>query len=118
MKRMMFFSLLLSCGLAGSGYCDPESMTNPDSSQVKAQDAGSDEGELVLEAIEIRGRVERPGVIILPKRMTPHIKEVEINRSFEEEVKNGVGDLPQPDQVLRRLEPVNNIKKAVEKERQ
>ena len=77
----------------------------------------STEEEIVLEDIEIRGRVDKPGVIILPKRIEPEVQELDLDRSFQQEVKNGIGEIPGPDRMLRQLEQVESIKKAVEKKR-
>jgi hypothetical protein len=74
-------------------------------------------GEVLLEEIEIKGRVDKPGVIILPRRIEPEVQEIDLDRSFQNEVKNGIGEIPGPDHMLRQLEQVESIKKAVEKER-
>ncbi|NQT25505.1 hypothetical protein HQ585_09120 [candidate division KSB1 bacterium] len=76
-----------------------------------------DAEEILLENIEIRGRIDKPGVIILPKRIEPEVQEIDLDRSFQHEVKNGIGEIPGPDRMLRQLEQVESIKKAVEKER-
>ena len=73
--------------------------------------------ELVLDEIEIKGKVEKPGVIILPKRVEPEMGEVELGRSFKREVKDGIGDLPKAEDVLGKVERVNSIKKTVERNR-
>ena len=73
--------------------------------------------EIVLEEIDIQGRVDKPGVIILPKRVSPDVQGIELDRSFEQEVKKGVGDIPKGDAALRKLEPIKSIKKAVDKKR-
>lgn len=86
-----------------------------DSSQLSVSPEESD--ELVLEEIEIMGRIDKPGVIILPKRIEPDVQEIDLDRSFQQEVKNGIGEIPGPDRMLRQLEQVESIKKAVEKER-
>ncbi len=115
--RILFIFLGFSL-VSRSGYSDSGGQAAlPDSTKVQEGAKKGNGKELILEDIEIKGRVEKPGVIIVPKRISPEIKEVEINRSFEAEMKNGVGDVPQPEKALRRLEPVENIKKAVEKER-
>ena len=75
------------------------------------------EGELVLETIEIKGKVEKPGVIILPNRVQPELKKVELKRSFEKEVKEGVGEIIQPKKELREVEKVKSIKKTVGRKR-
>ncbi len=74
-------------------------------------------GEMVLGVIEIKGRVEKPGVIIISRRVEPDIGEIELERSFEKEVKEGVGEIPKPEKELRRLDRVKSIKKTVERKR-
>ena len=73
--------------------------------------------ELVFDPIEIQGKVDRPGVIIMPKRIEPEIGEIELERSFQKEVKEGIGEIPKPEDELRRLERVKSIKKTVERKR-
>ena len=73
--------------------------------------------EMVLGVIEIKGRVEKPGVIIIPRRVEPDIGEIELERSFEKEVKEGVGEIPKPEKEMRRLDRVKSIKKTVERKR-
>lgn len=75
------------------------------------------EGELVLETIEITGKVEKPGVIIMPSRVEPDLKKVELDRSFEKELKEGVGEIIEPKKELRQVEKVKSIKKTVGRER-
>ena len=95
--------------------------SNSDSTKkvIEAQIAQTDSasGEMVVCVIEIKGRVEKPGVIIIPKRVEPEIGEMELERSFQKEVKEGVGEIPKPQKELRRLERVKSIKKTVERKR-
>jgi len=74
-------------------------------------------GEMVLGVIEIKGRVEKPGVIIISRRVEPDIGEIKLERSFEKEVKEGVGEIPKPEKELRQLDRVKSIKKTVERKR-
>jgi hypothetical protein len=46
-------------------------------------------GEMVLDEIEIQGQIEKPGVIVMPRRVNPEIEQLELGRSFENEVKKG-----------------------------
>ncbi len=73
--------------------------------------------ELVLDEIQIRGRIERPSVLIMPKRVEPELEEVELDRSFKKEVKEGVGEVPTPDRELGRVDRVQNVKKTIKKKR-
>ena len=83
---------------------------------VSQQDSG--EGEMVLEAIEIQGKVERPGVIIVPKRVEPEIEEIELERSFQQEVKEEMGQIPEPERELQSVDRIESIKKTIQKERE
>jgi hypothetical protein len=71
---------------------------------------------LVLDSIEIRGRVQKPGVLLVPKRVAPEMGKMELNRSFDQELK-AAGDIPKVDKELRKVERVKSVKKAVEKKR-
>jgi hypothetical protein len=77
----------------------------------------SESGEMVLGVIEIKGKVEKPGVIIMPKRVEPRIAEMDLERSFNKEVKEGVGEIPTPERELRRVDRIESIKKTVERKR-
>jgi len=79
--------------------------------------ADSESGEMVLGVIEIKGKVEKPGVIIMPKRVEPQIAEMDLERSFNKEVKEGVGEIPTPERELRRVDRIESIKKTVERKR-
>ena len=77
----------------------------------------SENDEMVLGVIEIKGKVEKPGVIIMPKRVEPQIAEMDLERSFNKEVKEGVGEIPTPERELRRVDRIESIKKTVERKR-
>ena len=74
--------------------------------------------EMVLDVIYIKGYVEKPGVIVMPKRVEPELPEVELERSFQKELKEGVGEVPKPDKELGEVEKVKSIKKTVERKRE
>ncbi len=84
--------------------------------QVTGSKSNGDE-EMVLDVIEIKGHIEKPGVTIIPKRIEPEMEERDINRSFDDEVKKGVGEISTPDDALRKVDRVKSIKKAIEKKR-
>jgi hypothetical protein len=95
----------------------PAWASNParvDSTLKKANDYQ----EIVLDSIEIVGRVEKPGVIILPKRVEPQIQEKDLERDFNNELRQGVGEIVEPREDLQRVEPLVSIKKAIEKRRE
>ena len=73
--------------------------------------------EMVLGVIEIKGRVEKPSVIIMPKRIEPEMGEVELKRSFEKEVMEGIGEIPTLEKEMDKVERVKSIKKTVERKR-
>ncbi|HHS14000.1 MAG TPA: hypothetical protein ENN03_09595 [bacterium] len=131
--------LILITSLALSGFIYAQSSENstgkPDSIRVQKSPVQKEEtlkkaelfrssavqdtveGELVLETIEIKGRVEKPGVIIMPSRLEANLKKVELDRSFEKELKEGVGEIVEPKKELRQVEKVKSIKKTVGRER-
>jgi len=74
-------------------------------------------GELVLKAIEIKGKIEKPGVIIMPKRVEPELGKMELERSFQRELKQGVGQVPKPEKELQQVDRVKSIKKTIERKR-
>jgi hypothetical protein len=84
---------------------------------VSEQPSRANSGEITLDEIDIQGAVEKPSVIIVPKRVEPDLKEQDLNRSFEQEVKEGAADIPKQDEPLRKVEPAPSIKKTIEKER-
>jgi len=73
--------------------------------------------DLVFEVIEIQGEVEKPGVIIIPRRLEPELNQVELERSFKKEMKDGIGEIPKPTQELKKVDRVESIKKAVQRKR-
>lgn len=74
-------------------------------------------GEMVLEDINIQGKIEKPGVIIVPKRVESELKEKELERSFKKELREGVGEFAKPQKELRKVDHVKSIKKAIERKR-
>jgi len=80
-------------------------------------DDGLDGDELFLDEIEIKGRVEKPSVIIMPKRIDPEVGEVHLEREFEQELKEGMGEIPEVDDETNRVENVQSIKRAINKDR-
>lgn len=115
LKGAGFFMLVFAPAAQpqGSPAAPPDSLRDAAGRPVPAADSS---GELLLDEIEIRGNVEQPGVIIVPKRIEPEIKDIELKRSFEGELK-GAGDAPKPDEKLGEVEQVESIKKAVERKR-
>ena len=79
--------------------------------------AAGESEDLVLEDIEIKGKVEKPGVYVMPKRIEPELEEMELGRSFQNELKDGVRVVPKPDTELGEVDKVNSITKAVERKR-
>ena len=71
-----------------------------------------------MEIIEIQGKIERPGVIIVPKRVETEIEEIELERSFQQEVKEEIGQIPEPDRELQQVDRIESIKETIQKERE
>lgn len=112
---MKWFCLFVCVGMlsAHTLFAQNNQSTTPDSTQTEP----SEGGELVLDEIDIQGEVEKPGVIVLPKRVDSEMGRIELGRSFDEEVKNGVEALPQTEEALGQVDHVKSIKKAVERKR-
>lgn len=111
---LLLFVVLLSRVPASGGE------TNRDTVRVSRNTAvapDSLKGEMILEAIDILGNVEKPGVIIMPKRLEPELESVELDRSFEDELREGTGDLEKVVRDLDRVDRVENIKKTVGRKR-
>jgi hypothetical protein len=123
MKRMILqyiwlFVLIVSMYFNMAGFCQSASQDTA-RKWVPSHPAVSDtvDGEIVLESIEIKGSVEKPGIIIMPKRVEPELGEVDLERSFQKEVKQGVGEIPKPEKELNAVEEVKSIKKTVDRKR-
>ncbi len=77
----------------------------------------STSGDLILDEIKIEGEIEKPGVILIPKRLEPKLQEKGLNRSFKEELKNNNGEIIKPTKELRKVERVESIRQTLEKKR-
>ncbi|MCJ7813395.1 hypothetical protein MUP95_08805 [bacterium] len=122
--RVIYYFVLLfvSAGLifskslfAQTGYQDTTQQSNQNQA-VEPQDSTG--GEMVLEVIEIRGKIEKPSVIIVPKRVEPEIGEIELERSFQQEVKGETGQIPEPEKELQQVDRIESMKKTIQKERE
>ena len=112
---MSFLTVCWDPAFLHAREADPDS-TRRNAVRTAAVDTAQTE-ELVLDEIQIRGRIERPGVLIMPKRVEPELEEVELERSFKKEVKEGVGEVPTPDRELGKVDRARNIKKTLKKKR-
>ena len=110
----MFF-VILSNSVFGQSAVKDTTKTKTDS--LRTTPADTVNGELVLEAIEIKGRVEKPSVIIMPRRIEPEMGDVALERSFDKEVKEGSAEMKQLGKELNKVDRVKNIKKTVERKR-
>lgn len=84
--------------------------------RVKA-DSVSSNGDIVLDEIFVEGKVSKPGVMIVPKRLEPKLKERQLQRSFQNELSNKENGVYKPKKELHKVDRVQSIKKALEKER-
>jgi len=116
---LLIFNILFASGLDRTGRAQTAAQDTTGKSPIPTKDAKIDSlsGEMVLDVIEIKGRVEKPGVIIVPKRVEPKLKEVELERNFKREVQEGIGEIPKPEKELRTVEKVKSVKKIVERKR-
>lgn len=118
MIKMLSFPILFLM-ITGIVTAQETKVDTSAASSVKVAKSGNngDSEEMVLDVIEIKGHVEKPGVTIIPKRIEPEMEEKDINRSFDDEVKKGVGEILTPDEALREVDRVKSIKKTLEKKR-
>ena len=121
MKLWPYVIILILClGLEGHlAAVDKERQASSDSSKGSASssDTSVPQEEIILDAIEIKGKVEKPGVIIMPKRIEPELNDIALERSFQREVKESIGEMPKPAVVLQEVDRVKSIKKTVERKR-
>jgi hypothetical protein len=108
-----FPRFILADDFAAAADTSHEMIKKADQSQRK--DGGD---EVILDEIEIKGKIEKPGLIILPKRIEPEMEEIELERSFKKEVKEGMGEIQKPDEATGKVEDIHSIKKAVKRKRQ
>ena len=73
--------------------------------------------EMDLGDIEVKGKVEKPGVTIMPKRIEPKLEEKELQRDFDKEIKEDMEGIYRPNKELSKVERVKSIKKAIDKKR-
>ena len=73
--------------------------------------------ELILEEINIEGEIDRPNVIIMPKRVETDMEKIDLERKFSEEINQAEGELPELEEELRKIERIESIKKTLKKDR-
>jgi len=112
---MAMFFVGLSNAVFSQSVARDTTKAQADSLRIASLDTVS--GEIVLEAIEIKGRVEKPSVIIMPKRIEPEMGDVALERSFDKEVKEGSAEMGKLGKELNKVDRVKNIKKTVERKR-
>ena len=117
--------LCILAGMTAAGTARSQ-VASPDTAMVKMRSLRSaaaagrdstDKNVIVLEEIEIRGKVQKPGVLLVPRRVEPEVGKMELERSFDNEVKQELGDVPKPEKELREVERVESVKKTVERKR-
>jgi len=73
--------------------------------------------ELILEEITIEGEIDRPNVIIMPKRVETDMEKIDLERKFSKEINQAEGELPELEEELRKVESIESIKKTVKRDR-
>jgi len=73
--------------------------------------------ELILDEINIKGEIDKPNVIIMPKRVETDIKKVDLERKFSKEINKAEGEIPELQEKLREIENIESIKKALKRDR-
>jgi hypothetical protein len=121
MKAFRLFWILTFCGgLVLISEAETQTVEQDSTKKQISMEAAStmdSSGEMILDVIEIKGKVEKPGVIIMPKRVEPELSDVELKRSFKKEVEEGSGDILKPDKELGSVDHIKSIKKTVERKR-
>ncbi|MCK5147089.1 hypothetical protein KAR48_10060 [bacterium] len=120
--QIMVVTVTLCCVSSLWGQNIKKRQTENGTSGIKANNTieGDSTGisdELDLGDISIQGKVEKPGVIIIPTRLESNIKEKVPERSFKKELRNGDSELLKPSNALRRVDQVRSIKEAVKRKR-
>jgi hypothetical protein len=105
--------LVLSCLLSLPAFAVP-AVTRADTSGGRLPAVS---GEIDLDGIEIQGRIEQPNVILVPTRLDPALGDTTLERSFENEIRNGAGGFTSPDTVIRRVEPAPSIRSSIKMKR-
>ena len=115
----VFWIVTIGIGLGILSKAETQTVTQDSTSRVvaRADSSRNSTGEMILDEIEIKGKVEKPGVIIIPKRVEPELGDVELKRSFKKEVEKGVGEILKPEKELGSVERIKSIKKTVERKR-
>jgi hypothetical protein len=120
-KAFRLFWILAFCGgLLLISEAETQTVEQDSTKKQASMEAASSmdsSGEMILDVIEIKGKVEKPGVIIMPKRVEPELTDVELKRSFKKEVEEGSGDILKPDKELGSVDRIKSIKKTVERKR-
>ncbi len=121
MNKYFICCLLIMSFLWINGPAKDQAVLDVQDTEQKASGNGGDDGpdgdELFLDDIEIKGRVDKPSVIIMPKRIDPEVGEVLLEREFEQELKEGMGEIPQIEDETSQVENVQSIKRAITKDR-
>lgn len=95
--------------------------TEKDSTEKKSgiieNKADTVSSELILNEIRIKGQIDRPNVIVIPKRVKTDVVKIDLKRNFKEEVNQADGDIPELNKELRKIEKIKSINKAVNKKR-
>jgi hypothetical protein len=125
MNRLFIALFCAAAFIPGISRAEAETGGNPSASDsVKTisappvkKNAEAPKNEIRLEEIQIQGEVEKPSVIILPKRIEPELDSVGLSRSFNQEITKNADEVPKPDKAISKVEPVKSIKKEIEKKR-
>ena len=115
MKNITIF--LLIC-LAATGLKAQTAKTDTTKKSKKKLTARDSSNEVImLKAVYIKGEVDKPGVSIIPKRISSDLKERQLSRSFDKEAKKDLGSVVDIKRQLRKVDRIKSIKKVLDKER-
>ncbi len=119
LNKYILFLIVFGNIIAGDIFAqnsknDTTSAKNKESTKNKVDTVSN---ELILDEINIKGEIDKPNVIIMPKRVETDVKKVDLERKFSQEINKAEGEIPELQEKLREIENIESIKKALNKDR-
>jgi len=119
LNKIILFLIFLGCIIVGDVTAQNR---KKDTKKTKTKEIIENKvdtvsNELILDEINIKGELDRPNVIILPKRVEANVKKIDLERKFSKEINKAEGEIPELQEKLREIENIESIKKALNKDR-
>jgi len=118
-KKILFLILLSGFLMYSNTYAQKgkKDTVSTKTKEVTKNQVDSVSKELILEEINIKGEIDRPNVIIMPKRIETDIKKIDLERKFSEEINKANRDIIELKEELRKIESIESIKKTIKRKR-